>query len=174
MHLARYRSRFGGEGTIVTLDDGRAFTAAHCLASVDGRAGTLIASADGRQWRVVRRASPRGSDLAVLRAVGMVPGNGGRKAAGRARYLGLCPGLEITFVGHTGRHFETRRARVVTVTATRVVADVLSDAGVRAGDSGGPVLVGEGLVGIVIARAGRALSYDASSQLVLSRIALGS
>jgi hypothetical protein len=38
----RYDRRFGGTGTIVTLRDDRAFTAAHCIAAVDGAPGVVL------------------------------------------------------------------------------------------------------------------------------------
>jgi len=173
--LVRYHRRFGGEGTIVALADGRAFTAAHCLAAVDGRQGTVVTSADGRAWQVVRRWSPRGRDLALLqshdapsvRAAG--DGAGWRLAPDTV----LVPGLEVEVHGHTGRRFQKRRAVVVSVTATRAVAEVRSRLGVAGGDSGGPVVVNGMLVGIVIARMGRAVSSRASSHVVLTRLDCG-
>lgn len=170
--LSRYRRRFSGEGTIVTLADGRAFTAAHCLAAVDGRPGAVVSSPDGRAWRVVRRWSPRGRDLALLQAVDPAlprlsdDGRGWRLAP--AGVLG--PGVEIEFYGHTGRHFQKRRAVVISVTETTSMAEVRSRAGVAAGDSGGPVLVGGALAGIVIARTGPAVSPAASARVVLARL----
>lgn len=174
--LARYRRRFGGEGTIVTLADGRAFTAAHCLAAVDGRPGTVVVSPDGRAWRVVRRWSPRGRDLALLRSI---DARSGEHAAGNQRVwrlaeaAALCPGVEIEFYGHTGQRFQKRRAVVTSVTVTRAVAEVRSPAGVASGDSGGPVLVGGMLAGIVIARTGEAVSSRASARVVLTRLDCG-
>jgi hypothetical protein len=179
--LTRYHRRFGGEGTIVTLDDGRAFTAAHCLAAYDGRPGTVVTSLDGRQWRVLRRWSPRGRDLAMLQAIDAASASaGGRRSRptglreGRPTALAalhaLRPGVGVVFYGYTGRSFRPRRAVLTTVTATRVVADVASRAGVRAGDSGGPVLVGDRVVGVVVARIGTALWPGVSTQLVFERL----
>lgn len=171
--LARYARRFGGTGTVVTLDDGRAFTAAHCIAAVDGRRGTVIVSTTRQAWRVVRRWSPRGSDLALLEAIGT---RGLRRWAARLRLAPravLRPGVEVVFYARSGRRFQPRRGVVVSATATRVVADVLSPAGVGAGDSGGPVLAGGVLAGIVIARTGPALSARASSRLVVARLDAG-
>lgn len=175
MDLVRYHRRFGGEGTIVTLADGRAFTAAHCLAAVDGRPGAVVTSREGRAWRVVKRWSPRGRDLALLQAfdarLPRLSGDdrGWRIAGGEV----LASGVEIEFYGHTGRRFQKRRAVVTSVTATRAVAEVRSRAGVSAGDSGGPVLVGGTLTGIVIARTGTAVSSAASAEVVLARLDRG-
>ncbi len=178
MDLARYHRRFGGEGTIVTLADGRAFTAAHCLAAVDGRPGAVVTSRDGRAWRVVKRWSPRGRDLALLQAIdARLPRRRACQAtiaAGASRMpTVLGPGVEIEFYGHTGRRFQKRRAVVTSVTATRAVAEVRGRAGVAAGDSGGPVLEGDQLVGIVVARTGPAVSPMASAQVVLARLDRG-
>lgn len=173
--LARYHRRFGGEATIVTLADGRAFTAAHCLAAVDGRRGTVVASLDGRQWRVWHRWSPRGCDLALLHAVDARPAQRAVERRGwRLARLGvLRPGSIVEFYGFTGRRFERRRATVMAVTATRAVANVRSPAGVAAGDSGGPAFVNGRLAGIVIARTGPAVSPVASTQVVLARLDRG-
>lgn len=151
MHLSRYRRRFGGEGTIVTLADGRAFTAAHCIAAVDGRPGRLIAAPDGVVWRVCRRWSPRGLDLAVLRAEVMPRPARGSTLATRSM---LRPGAEVVFYAPTARGFRARRARVTSVTATAAVAEIRSRAGTRAGDSGGPVVMNGMLVGVVTHRLG--------------------
>lgn len=175
MDLVRYHRRFGGEGTIVTLADGRAFTAAHCLAAVDGRSGAVVTSRDGRAWRVVKRWSPGGRDLALLQAIDAhLPRLSGDDSGWRLAPAGvLGPGVEIEFYGHTGRRFQKRRAVVTSVTATRAVAEVRSRAGVAAGDSGGPVLDGDQLVGIVVARTGPAVSPVASTQVVLARLDRG-
>jgi Trypsin-like peptidase domain len=173
--LTRYQRRFGGEGTIVSLADGRAFTAAHCVAAADGGAGTVLVAWGGRQWRVVRRWSPRGRDLAWLEVV-----EPRRTTSGARRRPPLTiaapdvlrPGLEVVFHAHTGRRFVRRRAVVVSVSATRAVAEVRSPAGVADGDSGGPVLAGGRLAGIVIARLGAPRSSHASSHLVLTRLDL--
>lgn len=167
MTLARYQGRFGGVGTIVTLADGRAFTAAHCVAKVDGGRGTVLTSVDGRQWRVVRRWSPRGRDLAQLQALDAAPAPAGVLLASHGV---LQPGIEIAFHGYNGRQFERRRAVVVDVTATHATAAVRSRAGVGDGDSGGPVLASGRLAGIVVARAGGMCSSRASSLLVLTRL----
>ena len=173
MVLTRYQRRFGGEGTIVSLDDGRAFTAAHCVAAADGRAGTVLVAAGGRQWRVVRRWSPRGRDLAWLEVTGSLRTSTARRADTRLAPPGvLRPGVEIVFHAHTGRRFVRRRAVVVSVSATRAVAEVRSPAGVADGDSGGPVLAGGRLAGVVIARVGAPRSSRASSRLVLTRLDL--
>jgi len=169
--LARYRRRFAGEGTIVALADGRAFTAAHCLAAVDGRRGTVVVSVDGRQWRVWRRWSPRGCDLALLHAVDAAADGAVERRSWRLARPGvLRPGVLVEFYGFTGRRFERREASVQSVTATRAVADVRSPAGVAAGDSGGPVFVNGRLAGIVIARTGPAVSPAASSHVVIARL----
>lgn len=152
MRLSRYLRRFGGEGTIVTLADGRAFTAAHCLAAVDGRPGRFIAAPDGLVWRVCRRWSPKGLDLAMLLAA-VAPRPSARGPALATRPL-LRPGVEVVFYAHTAAGFRRRRARVVSVAATSAVAEVRSRAGVSPGDSGGPVLMDGALVGIVTHRLG--------------------
>lgn len=173
MRLTRYPRRFGGEGTIVSLDDGRAFTAAHCVAAVDGRPGTVVVAAGGRQWRVVRRWSPRGRDLAWLEVVDQsrmrTPSPNDERLAPPGT---LAPGVEVVFLAHNGQRFARRKAVVVSVTATRAVAEVRSPAGVADGDSGGPVLAGGRLAGIVIARLGTPRSSHASSRLVLTRLDL--
>ncbi len=171
--LARYARRFGGEGTIVSLADGRAFTAAHCVAAVDGCPGTVIVGPGGRQWRVRRRWSPRGRDLVWLEVVRPCPGHpASRNDTRLARPGSLRPGVEVVFHAHTGQRFVARRAVVVSVSASRAVADVRSPAGVADGDSGGPVLAGGRLAGIVIARLGAPRSAHASSRLVLTRLDL--
>ena len=173
MRLARYPRRFGGEGTIVSLADGRAFTAAHCVAAVDGRPGTVLVAADGRQWRVVRRWSPHGRDLAWLEVVGSAaPRSADPRAARLAPPGTLRPGVELVFHAHAGHRFVRRTAVVIAVSATRAVAEVRSPAGVADGDSGGPVLAGGRLAGIVIARLGVPRSSQASSRLVLTRLDL--
>lgn len=175
MDLARYQHRFGGEGTIVTLVDGRAFTAAHCLAAVDGRPGTIVTGLSGRAWRVEQRWSPRGCDLALLTAEPSVPKPRGHELEMPGVTLAgagvLRPGVLFEFFGYAGGRFVARRALVTSVTPTHVVADVISRTGVRAGDSGGPVLVGDQLVGIVVARAGLpARSGGGSRTLELTRL----
>lgn len=173
MTLARYLRRFGGEGTIVSLADGRAFTAAHCLAAADGRAGTIVVGAAGQQWRVVRRWSPLGRDLAWLEVAGPIrQPRHTRRPEGLAAPGTLAPGVEVVFHAHTGRRFARRTAVVVAVSATRAVAEVRSRAGVADGDSGGPVLADGRLTGIVIARLGVPRSSHASSRLVLTRLDL--
>jgi hypothetical protein len=153
VHLSRYLRRFGGEGTVVTLADGRAFTAAHCIAAVDGRPGRLIAAPDGVVWRVGRRWSPDGLDLAALHAVTPPPSSTPPTTL-PARAM-LRPGVEVVFYAPTARGFRARRARVISVTATSAVAEVQSRVGTCAGDSGGPVVMGDVLVGIVTHRLGR-------------------
>jgi len=168
--LTRYARRFGGEGTIVTLSDGSAFTAAHCVAAVDARPGAIVTSTDGHRWRVVRRWSPRGRDLLTLLAV---EGRRRGRTVSVARLAGqrtFRPGVTVTFYGFTGTSFRARRAVVTGVTATRVVAHVLSRAGVRSGDSGGPVLVGGRLAGIVVARRGAGSPAGASREVVITRL----
>ncbi|MGE0816552.1 MAG: hypothetical protein AB7O28_18190 [Vicinamibacterales bacterium] len=160
--MNRYHRRFGGTGTIVTLGDGRAFTAAHCLAAVDGRPGTEI-DAVGRRFVVVRRWSPFGTDLAVLRSLA---GNGRGELATRTL---LRPGVDVTFWGHTGRRFQRRRATIMTVGATTATALVHHPRGVCGNDSGGPVFLGAALVGVAIARTGPAVSARCSRHLVLVR-----
>ena len=174
MVLARYERRFGGAGTIVTLADGSAFTAAHCVAAVDGRRGTVLAGVDGRQWRVVRRWSPRGHDVAWLEAVGPVRmrPRGPAGAVSLAPPDVLRPGVGIVFSAYTGRRFTRRRAVVVAVSATRAVAEVRTPAGVGDGDSGGPVLVEGHLAGIVVARLGAPRPAGASSHVVVTRLDL--
>ena len=185
--LARYDRRFGGVGTIVTLDDGRAFTAAHCLAAVDGRPGVVISSG-ARHWRVVRRWSPATTDLALLqeldgvgtRAVSdevLAPHTGTRStlpAGAGATPLATAsivhPGVQVRLVGHTCRRFQSRAATVVSATATAAVAVVTHKAGVRANDSGGPVFVDGVLVGIVTSRTGLGLSSLCSSHVVFTRL----
>ena len=174
MVLTRYERRFGGAGTIVTLADGRAFTAAHCVAAVDGHRGTVLAGGDGRQWRVMRRWSPRGRDLAWLEAAGPVRmrPRGPRGTVSLAPPDVLRPGVDIVFHAYTGRRFTRRRAVVVAVSATRAVAEVRTRAGVADGDSGGAVLVGGHLAGIVVARVGAPRPASASSHVVITRLDL--
>jgi hypothetical protein len=168
--LHRYHHRFGGIGTVVTLDDGRAFTAAHCVAAVDGRPGVVIGSGD-RRWRVVQRWSPARTDLALLRALEAV---GAARATGPALRLVtralLCPGATVEFVGHTGRRFQSRTATVVSVTATSAEAVVRHRRGVCANDSGGPVLMAGELVGIVTGRSGAARSSLCSTHVLFTRL----
>ncbi len=175
--LHRYGHRFGGIGTIVTLDDGRAFTAAHCVAAVDGSRGVVLGNGDGA-WRVLKRWSPTRTDLAVLeawpapgRARGSrVPGwPADRVAVVPTRAL-VRPGVCVEFVGHTGRRFAIRGATVTAVTATAATAVVAHRTGVCANDSGGPVFLNDTLVGIVTHRTGPALSPRCSSQLVFTRL----
>ena len=168
MLLSRYLRRFGGEGTIVTLADGRAFTAAHCIAAVDGRPGRLIAARDGVVWRVCRRWSPGGLDLAVLRAA-IAPRLSPRGPTLATRAV-LRLGADVVFYAHTARGFRPRRARVVSVTATTAVAEVQSRAGVRAGDSGGPVVMDGVLVGIVTHRLGAPRGVSGAACLRCARL----
>lgn len=152
MHLSRYTRRFGGEGTIITLADGQAFTAAHCIAAYDRHPGRLIAAPDGVVWRVCERWSPRGLDLALLRAEIAPPVS--PRGPTLARRAMLRPGADVVFYAPTTRGFRARRARVVSTTATTAIAEVRSRAGVRAGDSGGPVVMDGVLVGVVTHRLG--------------------
>jgi hypothetical protein len=161
--LHRYGRRFGGSGTIVTLADGRAFTAAHCLAPVDGTPGVVIGLGPDR-WRVVRRWSPMRTDLALLEAVGHY---GAARLAARAL---VRLAARVEFVGHTGRCFHRKTATVIAVTETSATAMVEHRSGVCAGDSGGPVLIDGVLVGIVTHRAGPVVSSQCSSHLVLTRL----
>jgi Trypsin-like peptidase domain len=165
----RYHRRFGGTGTIVALGDGRAFTAAHCIAAVDGRPGTSI-DASGQRFVVVRRWSPARTDLAVLRAVDARRPR--RPATTRlAVHGGVRRGIEVTFVGHVdGRRFERRRAVVTSVTASTAVALVTHPRGVCGNDSGGPVFLGNTLVGIVTHRAGALRRSPCSSQVIFTRL----
>lgn len=192
--LSRYVRRFGGTGTIVTLEGGRALTAAHCLAAADGRPGTVIAGERGR-WRVLRRWSPRRIDLVVLmrldasawpplesrsrrQAFQGTHGQRGpspRGPRGRLASRGeVRRGVEVTFVGHTGRRFQRRRAVVTTVSAATALATVLHPRGVCGNDSGGPVFVGDRLVGVVTHRMGMPISSRGSSrcssQVVFTRL----
>lgn len=163
---------------MVTLGDGRAFTAAHCLAAVDGAAGVIV-GAGVCAWRVRKRWSPRGCDVAVLQALETTIGArhgapvpewpAGRAARLPAR-VWVRPGSRVEFVGHTGRRFQLRAATVITVTETSATAVVEHRAGVCANDSGGPVFVDGVLVGIVTHRAGPALSAACSRQLVFARL----
>jgi hypothetical protein len=159
----RYDRRFGGTGTIVTLRDGRAFTAAHCIAAVDGASGVVLDAA-GRRFVVVRRWSPRRFDLALLRAIS---GRGRWSAAARGV---LRVGTPVIFYGHTGRRFQARRATVTKVTLTTAVATVHHPRGICGNDSGGPVFVGGVLVGVVTARAGEWVSPAGSREVVITRI----
>lgn len=159
----------------MSLPDGRAFTAAHCVAAVDGRRGTMLVSARGRQWRVVRRWSPRGRDLAWLEAVNRPRIGPADLRAARFTLAppgALRPGVDVVFHAYAGRRFVPRRAVVVSVSRTRAIAEVLSRAGVADGDSGGPVVAGGGLAGIVIARLGDPRSSHGSSRVVLTRLDL--
>lgn len=145
MTLTRYRRRFGGTGTIVTLADGRACTAAHCVAAADGRRGVWIAGG-GRAWRVERRWSPSGRDLAVLTAA-QPPSRGARVAWPRGRLLRQ--GLVVSVSVWNGRRFVRRRAIIRTVGRHACEAAFVGRARARAGDSGGAVLFGATLVGVV-------------------------
>ena len=183
--LARYDRRFGGAGTIVTLDDGRAFTAAHCLAAVDRGPGVVISSG-ARRWRVVQRWSPAATDLALLQALDGVaagpvssPGRGPHRPTPRRLPAGAAhlattsmvrPGVRVRFVGHTGERFQSRTATVVTVASTSASAIVAHRTGVCANDSGGPVFVDGVLVGIVTSRTGPGLSSLCSSHMVFTRL----
>lgn len=174
MHLLRLSHRFGGEGTIVTLADDHAFTAAHCVAAVDGRRSTVLAVPDGHVWRMAKRWSPLGCDLALLHAEPSMQGRGVRSARPTVTLAGaavLTVGTPVVFIGYAAGRFQRRRAVVRSVTSTHAVADVASPAGVRAGDSGGPVLAEGLLVGIVVARSGLPASFgDGSRTLELTRL----
>ena len=174
MTLSRLRHRFGGEGTVVTLSDDHAFTAAHCVAAVDGRRGTVLAGPDGHVWRMAKRWSPLGCDLALLHAEPSMHGRGVRSARPTVTLAGaavLRVGTPVVFIGFDAGRFQRRRAVVRSVTSTHAIADVISAPGVRAGDSGGPVLVDGVLVGIVVARSGPpASSGDGARSLVLARL----
>lgn len=175
--LHPYGRRFGGIGTIVTLDDGRAFTAAHCLAPVDGASGVVIGNGHDA-WRVLKRWSPKRTDLAVLRALpapgrargSRVPGWPADRVARVPTRVLVRPGVCVEFVGHTGQRFARRAATVIAVTATSATAVVEHRTGVCANDSGGPVFVLGVLVGIVTHRTGPARSPRCSSQLVFTRL----
>lgn len=166
MTLRRYAHRFGGTGTIVTLADGGACTAAHAIAAADGRRGTWITSAAAR-WRVERRWSPAGRDLALLVAETPRPR---RSRITWARRSMLRRGVRVTITAWTGRRFVRRSAIVRTVSRHAVVADLRGRAGVRAGDSGGAVLMGSTLVGVVTHRTGAALSAQASASVRFARL----
>jgi hypothetical protein len=159
----RYPRRFGGVGTIVTLRDGRAFTAAHCIAEVDGAPGVGL-QALGRRFVVVRRWSPRRLDLAVLLAMT------GRGRASAAARVVLRVGAQVAFYGHTGGRFQARRATVTAVTPTTAVATVHHPRGVCGNDSGGPVFVGGLLAGVVAARTGETVSHTCSREVVITRL----
>lgn len=166
MTLRRYAHRFGGTGTIVTLADGCACTAAHALAAVDGRRGALIASGTA-VWRVARRWSPATRDLALLVAETPRPR---RSRIAWARRPLLRRGVHVMITAWTGRRFVRRSAIVRTVTRYAVVADLRGRAGVRQGDSGGAVLMGSTLVGVVTHRTGAALSARASASVRFARV----
>jgi hypothetical protein len=159
----RYPRRFGGVGTIVTLRDGRAVTAAHCIAAADGTPGVLI-DAVGRRFVMVVRWSPRRLDLAVLQAV-----NAHGHASAATRVV-LRVGAQVVFYGHTGRRFQARRATVTAVTPTTAVATVDHPRGICGNDSGGPVFAAGVLAGVVAARRGPAVSATCSRQVVITRI----
>ena len=167
MRLTRYAHRFGGEGTVVTLADGCACTAAPCVAAFDSRRGAWIAAADGSAWRVERRWSPGGRDLALLTAA--TPPARTRGVSWPRRPI-VRPGLVVALVVWTGRRFARRRAVVRAVTATAFVADVSGPGGVRAGDSGGAVLAGATLVGVITHRTGGSLTAQASASVRAARI----
>ena len=167
MRLTRYTHRFGGEGTIVTLADGCACTAAHGVAAVDGRRGAWIAAADGSAWRVERRWSPAGRDLALLTAA--TPPARARSVSWPRRAI-VRPGLVVALVVWTGRCFARRRAVVRAVTATAFVVDVAGPRGVRAGVGGGAVLAGVSLVGVITHRTGVPLTAQASASVRVARI----
>lgn len=156
--LRRYAHRFGGVGTIVTLADGCACTAAHCVAAADGRVGTLIASG-AAVWRVARRWSPARRDLALLVAQTARPR---RSRIGWARRALLRRGVRVSIAVWSGRRFAWRTAIVDAVTRDGFVADLTGRTGVRVGDSGGAVIVGSTLVGVVTHRTGRAVSAEAA------------
>ncbi len=167
MTLTRCAHRFGGEGTIVTLADGCACTAAHCVAAFDSRRGAWIVAADGSAWRVERRWSPAGRDLALLTAA--TPPARPRDVSWPRRPV-VRPGLVVALVVWTGRRFARRRAVVRAVTATAFLADVAGPRGVRAGDSGGAVLAGDTLVGVITHRTGVSLTAQASASVRVARI----
>ncbi|MEP7119077.1 MAG: hypothetical protein ABI880_15930 [Acidobacteriota bacterium] len=178
VRLDRYQRRFGGLGTIVTLENGRAFTAAHCLAKVDGTPGVIL-GVGARCWRVVKRWSPARLDLALLVAVDEQSARRNASvlrsdspAAGStvATVARVQVGSGVQLVGHTGRRFQTRAARVIAVTATTATAVVTHRTGVCGNDSGGPVLVDGVLVGIVTHRTGAAVSPQCSCQVVFTRL----
>lgn len=148
MRLTRYGRRFGGEGTIVTLADGCACTAAHCVAAVDGRQRAWI-GAGRTAWRVERRWSPAGRDLALL--VASVPPRRGRPVTWPSGRI-VRAGLHVTIAAWTGRRFVRRAAIVRATTRDGFIADVCGRVGVRPGDSGGAVLAGTTLVGVVTHR----------------------
>lgn len=159
----RLPHRFGGEGTITTLPDGRAFTAAHCLAAVDGRRGVVVGRR-GAEWTVVRRWSPRGIDLAVL----LGDATGGRvRPASRPR---VAVGRRVTLVVPAGTRMRTLEATVLDATSRRAIAEVHDPRGVCADDSGGPVLLGRELVGVVTHRTGPATGARCSAHVVFTRI----
>ncbi len=175
--LHRYQRRFGGSGTIVSLADRRAVTAAHCLAAVDGGRGVIIGN-DTCQWRVLERWLPECVDLALLRTVGgagsgagsPVPGYPPSHAVRLATRVLVRRGTRVAFVAHTGWRFERRAASVIALTSSSATAVIAHPAGVCAGDSGGPVFVDGLLVGIVTHRTGPSVSVRASSQLVFTRL----
>lgn len=166
MTLRRYAHRFGGTGTIVTLADGCACTAAHCVAPADGRRGTLIALGPA-VWRVERRWSPATRDLALLGAEAPRPR---RSRIVWARRSPLRPGARVSIAAWTGQRFVWRTAIVREVTRHGFVADLVGRAGVRQGDSGGAVLLGSTLVGVVTHRTGAALSPLASASVRVARV----
>ncbi|MFN7976579.1 MAG: serine protease [Vicinamibacterales bacterium] len=166
MTLRRYAHRFGGSGTIVTLADGRACTAAHCIAAADGLRGTLIASGHA-VWRVERRWSPARRDLALLVAETPRPRRSRIVWAPRAL---LRRGVRVAIAAWTGRRFAWRAAIVREVTRDGFVADLEGRAGVRPGDSGGAVIVGSTLVGVVTHRTGRAVSAEAAASVRGARV----
>jgi hypothetical protein len=164
--LRRYASRFGGTATIVTLADGCACTAAHVIAAADRRRGAWIASGDA-VWRLGRAWSPAGRDLTLLVAVSPRPR---RSRIAWARRAMLRRGARVSIAAWTGRRFVRRSAIVRAVTRHGVVADLRGRRGVRAGDSGGAVLIGSTLVGVITHRTGQALSPQAAASVRCARL----
>ncbi|MEZ5289140.1 MAG: hypothetical protein R2712_30920 [Vicinamibacterales bacterium] len=118
----------------------------------------------GRRFLVVRRWSPSGLDLALLRA------RSGRGRGAVASRTILRPGVVVTFWGHTGRRFQRRLATITAVSATTATALVHHPRGVCANDSGGPVFVGAALVAVAVARTGPPVAARCSRHLVMVRL----
>lgn len=78
--------------------------------------------------------------------------------------------MQVMFVGHTGRQFQTRAATIIAVTSTTATSVVEHRTGVCANDSGGPVFVGGMLVGIVTHRTGPPQSALCSRHVVFTRL----
>lgn len=164
--MTRYRRRFGGTGTIVTLADGCACTAAHCVAAVDGRRGVWIAGG-GRAWRVERRWLPSGRDLVVLMAA-HPPSRRARVAWPRGRVLRQ--GLVVSVSVWNGQRFVRRRAIVRTVARHACEAEFIGRVRVRPGDSGGAVLSGATLVGVLTHHLGAADATGATASIRVARV----